>query len=316
MAQAIVFTELGAPSVLHAITIDDPVPGAGEVVVRIEAAGVNPLDAKQRSGLRPTPPIVEPRRVGFDGAGIISAVGEGVTEFSIGDRVAVFNTPGTYATHVVAAEGSLALLDDAVTYSEGAALGIPAGTAYQVARSLDFSADDTVLVHGGSGAVGQALVQFAVAAGATVVATASERRHDRMRAIGAIPVTYGEGLQQRVVEAAPQGVTVAVDCIGTDEAIEVSKAVVADHNRVATIVRGPDAAQLGIRAFSGGSPVPLTDQEEQWRIDAVSETIALITQKKFSVEFGEELPMSQAPRAHELMEAGASGGKIILRPEF
>ncbi|MFT4258564.1 quinone oxidoreductase family protein [Microbacterium sp.] len=314
MARAIVYTEFGSPDVLRLIDIPDPEAGDGEVVVRIEAAGVNPIDAKLRGGKRPSPPIAEPRRVGFDGAGVVTAVGEGVSEFSVGDRVAIRDGSGTYATDLAVPASKLALLPDAVTAAEGAAVGIPAGTAFQSLKSLGVSAGDVLLVHAGSGAVGQAAVQFAVAWGATVIATASPARHDLLRGLGAIPVAYGDGLLERVRQAAPSPVTVALDGIGTDEAIEVSTALVADRERIATIVRGPDAAALGIRAFSGGSPEPLTEQELAWRAEAVPATIALIAAGDFAVEIGAELPLAEAARAHELIEAHEARGKIVLVP--
>ncbi|WP_426181553.1 quinone oxidoreductase family protein [Microbacterium sp. TWP3-1-2b2] len=314
MARAIVHTEIGSPDVLHLVEIPDPVAGPGEVVVKIEAAGVNPLDAKRRSGARPMPPITEPRRVGLDGAGVVDTIGEGVTEFAVGDRVAIGDTVGTYATHLAVPVAHLSHLPDAVTAAEGAALSIPVGTAYQCLRSLDVGEGDTLLIHAGSGAVGQAAIQFAVAAGAKVIATGSPDRHEQLRELGAIPVAYGDGLADRVREAAPDGVTVALDCIGTDEAIEVSKELIEDHDRIATIVRGPDAAALGIRAFSGGAPTPLTEQELAWRHEGVDVAIALIAKGDFQIELGAELPLSEAAQAHELIEAHAARGKITLVP--
>ncbi|MDQ0642272.1 quinone oxidoreductase family protein [Microbacterium murale] len=314
MARAIVHTEIGSPDVLHLVEIPDPVAGSGEVVVKIEAAGVNPLDAKRRSGKRPMPPITEPRRVGLDGAGVVDSIGEGVTEFAVGDRVAIGDTVGTYATHLVVPVAHLSLLPDAVTAAEGAALSIPVGTAYQCLRSLSVGEGDTLLIHAGSGAVGQAAIQFAVAWGATVIATGSPARHEQLRELGAIPVAYGTGLADRVRTAAPDGVTVALDCIGTDEAVEVSKELVSDHDRIATIVRGPDAAALGIRAFSGGAPTPLTEQELAWRHEGVDVAIALIAAGDFQIELGAELPLSEAAQAHELIEAHAARGKITLVP--
>lgn len=314
MARAIVYTELGSPEVLQLMDIPDPVAGPGEVVVRIEAAGVNPLDAKRRGGMRPMPPITEPRRVGLDGAGVVDSVGEGVSAFAVGDRVAIGDTTGTYATHLVVPVANLTRLPDAVTAAEGAALSIPVGTAYQCVRSLNVGAGDTLLVHAGSGAVGQAAIQFAVNAGAKVIATGSPARHEQLRELGAVPVAYGDGLADRVRAAAPDGVTVALDCIGTDEAIEVSKELVADHDRIATIVRGPDAADLGIRAFSGGSPTPLTEQELAWRREAVGVAADLIAAGDFQIELGPELPLAEAAQAHELIEAHAARGKITLVP--
>lgn len=314
MARAIVYTEIGSPDVLHLIEVPDPIAAAGEVVVRIEAAGVNPIDAKIRGGKRPSPPITEPRPVGFDGAGVVEALGEGVQDFAVGDRVAIRDSPGTYASALAIPTERLALLPDSVTAAEGAGIGIPAGTAYQALRSLGVTAGDVLLVHAGSGAVGQAAIQFAVAWGATVIATASPARHEQLRELGAIPVAYGEGLLERVREASPQGVDVVLDGAGTDEAIEVSLALVDDRNRIATIMRGPDAASFGIRAFSGGSPVPLTAQELAWRAEAMPKTIELLASGDFVIELGPELPLAEAARAHELVEAHAASGKIVLIP--
>uniref|UniRef100_UPI00289B0AF9 zinc-binding dehydrogenase n=1 Tax=Microbacterium sp. TaxID=51671 RepID=UPI00289B0AF9 len=138
--------------------------------------------------------------------------------------------------------------------------------------------------------------------------------HDQLRELGAIPVAYGEGLAERVREAAPDGVTVALDCAGTDEAIEVSLELVADRDRIATIVRGPDAASFGIRAFSGGSPIPLSDQELAWRAEALQATVDLLAAGDFTIELGPELPLADASQAHELVESGAASGKIVLIP--
>ena len=313
MARAIVYTEIGSPDVLHLTEVPDPLAAAGEVVVRIEAAGVNPIDAKIRGGRRPSPPITEPRAVGFDGAGVVEALGAGVEGFAVGDRVAIRDTVGTYASSLAVRAENLALLPDSVTAAEGAGIGIPAGTAYQVLRSLDVTSDDVLLVHAGSGAVGQAAVQFAVAWGATVIATASPARHDQLRDLGAIPVAYGDGLLERVRKVAPSDVTVVLDGAGTDEAIEVSLALVADRDRIGTIVRGPDAASFGIRAFSGGAPEPLTAQELGWRAEALPKTIELLATGDFTIELGPELPLADAARAHDLVEAHVAG-KIVLVP--
>ncbi|MFT4158039.1 MAG: NADP-dependent oxidoreductase [Microbacterium sp.] len=314
MARAIVYTEIGSPAVLHHVEIPDPLPSRGEVVVRIEAAGVNPIDAKLRAGTRPSAPIIEPRRVGFDGAGVIESIGEDVAGFSVGDRVAIRDTVGTYSSDLAVPAANLAALPDAVTAAEGAGIGIPAGTAYQALKSLGVTEGDVLLVHAGSGAVGQAAIQFAVAWGATVIATASPERHEQVRALGAIPVGYGESLVERVRAANPGGATVALDCAGTDEAIETSLAVVDDRRRIATIVRGADAASFGIRAFAGGSPLPLTEQELAWRAEALPATLALVADGSFVIELDRVLPLAEAAHAHELVETHAAKGKIVLVP--
>lgn len=313
MSIAIAYTEFGGPEVLHPIEIAEPVPGAGELVIRVEAAGVNPIDAKLRSGARASAAITEPRRLGADGAGLVTAVGDDVEGFRAGDAVVFSGAHGAYATDVVVAASRVHPRPVQVTAAQGAALGIPVGTAYQTLRSLSVRAGDTLLVHAGSGAVGQALIQYAVLWGAAVVATSSERRFDAVRSLGATPVAYGDGLIDRVRAAAPHGVTVAIDAVGTDEALEASLELVADRARIATLVRGKDAAGLGIRAFSGGSPVPLTPQQQAWRAEAVPVTLALLAAARFHVELGPSFSLADAAEAHRAVESGADG-KITLVP--
>ncbi|WP_029144639.1 quinone oxidoreductase family protein [Microbacterium luticocti] len=313
MAQAIEYIQFGGPEVLTRAEVTSPAPGAGEVTVRIDAAGVNPIDAKIRSGLRPTGAITAPRRIGGDGAGTVIAVGPDVEDVAVGQDVIVFGATGTYATEITVPTGCVQPRPPQVSAAEGAALGVPAGTAYQTLRSLSVRAGDTVLVHGGSGAVGQALVQFATLWGAAVVATASGRRHDRLRELGAIPVAYGDGLEQRVRAAAPAGITAVVDVAGTDEAIDVSLRLAPDRARVATLVRGADAAALGIRAFLGGSPEPLTPRQQQLRAEAMPVTLALMAAGRFSVELGPSFPLAEAAEAHRALAAGVDG-KITLIP--
>ena len=314
MAHAIVYSEYGGPEVLSLIDIDPPAPGEGQLAVRIEAAGVNPIDAKLRSGMRGgSAPFTKPRRAGGDGAGVVTAVGPDVDGFRVGDEVVLFGASGLYATDVVVKASSTQPRPPQVSAAEGAALGIPVGTAYQALRSLSVGPHDTLLVHAGSGAVGQAAIQYAVLWGATVIATASASRFDRIRALGATPVAYGDGLADRVRQAAPDGVTVAFDAAGTDEALETSIALVPDRSRIATIVRGADAAGLGIRAFSGGSPEPITPQQQAWRAEAVPVTLALMAAGRFSVELGPQLPLGEAAQAHRLL-AAHTPGKITLVP--
>lgn len=313
MTVAITYSAFGGPEVLTVTDVTAAEPGAGHVAVRVDAAGVNPIDYKLRAGLRASAPIAHPRRVGADGAGVVTAVGADVEGFRVGDPVVIFGATGVYAAEVIVAASQLTPRPPQVSAAEGAALGIPVGTAYQTVRSLAVGASDTVLIHGGSGAVGQAAIQFAVLAGASVLATTSDRRADRVRALGATPLAYGPGLIERVRGAAPAGVSVAIDLAGTDEALHDSLELVADRSRIATLVRGKDAGTLGIRAFSGGSPTPLTVQEQAWRAEAIPVTVALLAAHAFSVELGPQLPLSEAAQAHRLVEAGTDG-KIVLVP--
>ncbi|WP_243073617.1 NADP-dependent oxidoreductase [Microbacterium sp. SS28] len=313
MTHAIVYSQFGGPEVLTLAEVPAAEPAAGELGVRVEAAGVNPIDWKVRSGLRPSGALTEPRRVGGDLGGVVTAVGPGVDGFRVGDPVAVFGVQGGYATDVVVPAGKAHVRPGGVSAAEAAGLGIPGGTAYQAVRSLSVGPGDTLLVHGGSGAVGQAIIQFAILWGATVVATSSERRFDRLRELGAIPVAYGEGLADRVRAAAPDGVTVIIDAAGTDEALETSIELLADKSRIATIVRGRDAAALGIRAFGGGSPEALTPQQLAWRAEAVPVALNLIAAGAFSIELGPSFPLAEAGQAHQVVQDGVDG-KVVLLP--
>lgn len=313
MTKAIQFEHTGGPEVLSLNEIPTPHAGPGEVVVRTEAIGVNPLEWKLRSGIRPLPPFDGPRGMGADGAGVVVEVGEGAEGTRVGQQVAFADAKAAYATEVVVNARSVTPRPADVSLEAAAALGIPAGTAYQVVRSMAIGAGDVVLVNGGSGSVGQALIQFARILGATVIATSSPARFDQVRALGAIPVAYGPGLAERVREEAPSPVTVAIDCAGTDEAIETSIELVPDRQRVATIVRGPDADGWGIRAFSGGSPRPLTEQELVWRREAVPLALSLMAVGAFQVELGKAYPLAEAGQAQADSQAGAPG-KLILHP--
>ncbi|NNC13479.1 NADP-dependent oxidoreductase [Planctomonas sp. JC2975] len=314
MQTVIQYARLGGPEVLEAAEKPDPVPGEGKVLVASKAIGVNPIDWKLRRGIRPSEPIETPRRLGSDVSGVISALGPGVTDWSVGDEVVVRGASGAYASEVVASEGKLVRKPADVSFEDAAALGVPAGTAYQVVVSLGPGEGDVLLIHGASGAVGQAAVQFARARGVTVVGTASANNLDRLRDLGAIALEYGDGLVDRVRAAVPQGVDYVLDMAGTDAALQASFDLVADRSHIGTIVVGFKAAELGIKAWSGGSPVPLTPEEEALRAEGLEAALAGLADGTFQVEIGATYPLTQAAEAHRVGEAGSVRGKIILVP--
>lgn len=314
MAFAIEYEEFGGPEVLQYREVPAPVAGPGQVVVAARAIGVNPIDAKVRRAHRPSGPITAPRRPGADASGVITAVGEGVAGCAIGDEVIVAWAHGTYASEFAVAAKLLTPKPALVSFEQAAALGIPVGTAHQALVSLAVAPGETVLIHAGAGAVGQAAVQLARRTGATVIATASERNHERLRELGALPVVYGEGLADRVRGLAPDGVDAALDLVGTDEAIAVSKQLVRDQGRIGTIVLGPQAAELGIRAWSGGSPVPLTPEQLGLRAVAVPLAALLLAEGRFDVEIAGVLPLAEAAEAHRMIETQHVRGKLVLVP--
>lgn len=312
MARAVQYSELGGPEVLGVAEVPDPVAGPGQVTVRVEAAGVNPIDSKLRRGIRPASPLTKPRGTGQDGAGHVTGVGEGVDGFRVGDAVVFTSAGGSYATDIAIDASRVTFRPPGVSAAQGAGVPIPCGTAYQALRSLGVRADDTLLIHGGSGSVGQAAIQFAVLWGARVIATTSSERADRVAGLGAEPLPYGAGLVDAVRGAAPDGVTVILDCAGTDEALAQSLELLDDRSRIATIVAGPKAPDLGIRAFSGGSPEPLTESQNALRAEAIPVTLALMAAGRFSIELGERYPLERAADAQRASEEGATGKLIVV----
>lgn len=315
MARAIIYRSYGGPEVLELARVADPEPGPGEIVVDLRACGVNPRDWKERAGLRDAAPIDTPRRIGLDGAGTVSSVGHDVTTYKVGDRVALTGVTGCYADRVVARISDAAPLPSGVSFDAGAALGIPAGTAYQVLVSMGVGVGMTVLVHGIAGSVGRALAQFVRRRfGAHLIGTAGPASAPDLRALGVACVPYGPGLLERVTPLAPGGVDVALDLVGTDEAIAVSQALVTDSQRIATICRGADAHALGIRAFSGGSPIALSSAEVALRRTGLATALTLLSEGSFTVQMGPRFPLEGAANAHKMSETGHPGGKLILVP--
>jgi NADPH:quinone reductase-like Zn-dependent oxidoreductase len=314
MARAVQYTEFGGPEVLDVVQVAEPVAPTDGVVVEVRAAGVNPIDWKIRKAHRPTGPITTPRGVGFDAAGVIVAVGDAVSDWFVGDEVIVRDGVGAYATHLVARPAQLTRKPAALDWNQAASISVPAGTAYQALKSLGLQSGQTLLLHGGSGGVGQAAVQFAALWGATVIATASVANHARLAALGAIPVAYGPGLVDRVRALAPNGIDVALDAIGTDEAIDASLELVADPGRIGTIVVGARAPGLGIQGWGGGNPAPLTEEQKDQRIEAVGVVADLAAQGRFSIEISNTYPLDDAAAAHVQSETGHVRGKIVLVP--
>lgn len=314
MATQIQYDRLGEPEALQVVTVPDPVAPDDGVVVEVRAVGVNPIDGKLRSGGRPSAPITEPRVPGSDAAGVVLSVGAGVDGWAPGDEVVVRNARGAYTTHLVAPASHLVRKPAAVSWEQAAAIGVPVSTAHQVLVSLGVGPGTTLLIHGGSGSVGRVAIQLARRMGATVIATGSPANHERMRALGATPVAYGDGLLDRLRAAAPDGYDLILDAIGSDEALEASFALVDDRSRIGTIVVGPRAADLGIRAWGGGNPVPLTADELRLRDDAYALALDLLAEGGLEVDIARTFPLTEAADAARLVESGHPGGKVILLP--
>jgi NADPH2:quinone reductase len=323
--KAIRVHKFGGPDVLQLDEVPDPQPGPGQVLVRIRAAGVNPVDTYIRSGAYTmTPPL--PYVPGTDAAGVVEAVGEGATRFRKGDRVYVVRTAGPpltggYAELAVCQEPMVQPLPASVSFSQGAAVAVPYGTAY---RGLHHKAHarpgESVLVHGASGGVGIAAVQLALAHGMTVIGTAGSERGRKL--------VQEQGAHHVLDHTAPgylDRVTAFTDGRGADVILEMlanvnlqkDLDVVARFGRIVVIgnrgtveinARGTmtkDAAILGL-ALPNAAP------EEVASIHAA--LVAGLANGTLRPVVGQELPLKDAARAHEAVLKPGAYGKIVLLP--
>lgn len=291
----------GPPEVLRFIEADTPRAGAGEVRVRVKAAGVQPADVAARRGWTPPGATIHfPQILGNEFAGIVDQAGEGVVGLAAGDEVIGFRVLGCYAEYVVVSGSQVAIKPRNMPWEVAGALSASGQTAHTALRELGVGQGDTVLIHAAAGGVGSIAVQLAAAWGAKVIGTASERNHDYLRSLGAIPVRYGEGLVERVRALAPEGVDAALDAAG-DDALSASVRLVADKTRVGTIVAFELGQRLGVRL--------LRSQRSAARL---AELADLYVQGKLNVHVRQTFPLSAAADAHREVESGHGRGKVVL----
>ncbi len=319
--KAIRVYEFGGPEVMRLEDVPDPHAGPGQVVVRVHAVGVNPVDSYMRSGTYPTRPTV-PYTPGMDAAGVVEAIGEGVKRVAAGDRVYVAGTlSGAYAERALCEESQVHSLAARVSFTQGAGVFVPYATAYralfQRARAVP---GETVLVHGASGGVGIAAVQIARAAGLTVVGTGGTEQGRKLASDeGAHHVLdhhAPEYLDQLMSLTGGRGVDVILEMLANVN-LGRDLNVLARGGRVVVIgsrgtveidpraAMGRDASILGM-AMMNGSP------QELQSIHAA--LVAGLENGTLRPVVGREMSLADAPRAHiTIMEPGAHG-KIILLP--
>jgi NADPH:quinone reductase-like Zn-dependent oxidoreductase len=313
-SRAVVATAFGGPEVLRVVDLPDPEPAPGQVVLDVRAAAVNPIDWKVYAGGPNADPSVLPLRLGFEVAGVVTAVGAGVESVSEGDEVVGWRVTGGYADRLAVPAQVTAPRPQTLDWPAASGLLLAGATAMHTVVAVNTREGDVALVHGGSGGVGRMAVQLARLRGARVIATASPDTHDDLRGLGAVPVTYGEGLLDRVRAAARDlgPVTVAIDTVGSQEALDVSVALVADRSRIATIAAGgARAAELGIRALGGG---PGADPGTELREAARARLAELAADGLLDVRVARTYPLDAAADAHRDSRAGHARGKLVLLP--
>jgi NADPH:quinone reductase len=313
MARVVVATAVGGPEVLSIVEEEAGAPADGEVRIAVRAAGVNPVDWKRYGGAMGTGAAF-PMRLGFEAAGVVTEVGGGAVgpagRVEVGDEVIAFRIGGAYADEVVVPAAAVVPKPAGMSWEAAGGLLLAGATAVHALSAVGLGAGETALVHAAAGGVGLMAVQLAVARGARVIGTASPGHHEYLRELGAEPTTYGDGLADRVRALAPDGVDAAIDCVGTDEAVDVSLALVADRARIASIVASARGAATGIKLLGGG---PGADPGTELRDAARLQLTALVEQGKLTVR-ARPYALDDVAAAHREGRAGHVSGKLVLVP--
>lgn len=305
--KAMSYTQYGDDSVLHYGEVPDPKVGPDQVLVRVKAASVNPVDWKVMSGgLDPILDAQFPVVPGWDVAGVVEQVGLDAPEFAVGDEIVAYARKdvlhgGTFAELVAVPVRAAARKPASLTFEEGAALPLAGLTALQTLERLDVTSGDIVLVHAAAGGVGSFAVQIARSKGATVIGTASERNHDYVRSLGADHVvTYGDGLAQRVRDIAPDGVNVSVDYVGGVE--DVVTSVLAEGGRHGSI------ADPSVTGHGGHYMWVRPDADDLARLATMADEGAL------RVAVDRTFALEALADAFAASREGHTRGKIVVTP--
>jgi NADPH:quinone reductase len=319
--KSIVVHQFGGPEVLKLEEVPKPKPAAGQVLVRIHGAGVNPYDTYMRAGTYAIKPPL-PYTPGSDGAGVVEAIGDGVRKVRLGDRVYTAKTlTGAYAEYALALEEQVNSLPEKISFTQGAGVWVPYGTAYHALHhSANARASETALVHGASGGVGSAAVQMARALGLTVFGTAGTQKGlDLIRREGAHQVFNHSqaGYQEHILAATGgRGVDLVLEMLANVNLAHDLK-LLAQRGRVIVIGNRGEVTinprelmgrRASIRAFTLWGLSPAEESEIHAGI------IAGLENGTLRPVVGKELPLAEAARAHkEILEPGAAG-KIVLLP--
>ncbi|MET8845864.1 NADP-dependent oxidoreductase [Amycolatopsis sp. NPDC004625] len=306
MARAIRFDEYGDVEVLRVEDVPRPVPGAGQVLVEVRAAGINPGEASIREGLLHSRfPATFPSGQGSDFAGVVASLGEGVSDVAVGDEVIGFvDTRSSHAEFVVAEAANLTPKPDAVPWEVAGSLFVAGTTAYAAVAAVCPREGDTVVVSGAAGGVGSLAVQLAKLAGATVIGLAGEANHEWLRSLGVVPVAYGEGVLERIREAAPSGVQAFVDTFGSGY-VELALHLGIHPGRIDTIIDWAAAEKYNVKADGNAAGASA---------DVLRELALLLDKGLLDLPVSGVYPLDEVQDAYRELERRHTRGKIVLRP--
>jgi NADPH2:quinone reductase len=305
--RAVRFDRYGDRDVLYVAQIDTPAPDAGEVLVEVRAAGINPGEAAIRSGaMHEMFPATFPSGEGSDLAGVVTEVGVGVDEFVVGDQVLGFSMRrSSHATHVTVPVGQLIKKPDQLSWEAAGSLYVVGATAYAAVRAVAPQSGETVAVSAAAGGVGSLVVQLLVRRQVRVLGIASQNSADWLRAHDVIPVEYGDGLQTRLREAAPNGVDAFIDLFGPDY-VQLAVDLGVPPERIETIISFQKAAEVG--AKTEGSTDASTPE-------VLAEMADLVAGGAVDFDIAATYPLDRVVDAFAELEQRHTHGKIVLLPQ-
>jgi NADPH:quinone reductase-like Zn-dependent oxidoreductase len=304
MSSAVRFERYGPADVLKVVEVERPVPGPGQVLVRVKAAGINLGEAKIREGLfHERWPTTFPSGQGSDLAGIVEELGEGVKHVAVGDEVISFtDNRASHAALALVEQDYLVPRPANVPWEQAGALFIAGTAAYAAVRAVALREGDTVVISAAAGGVGTIAVQLARRKGARVIGLASEPHHQWLADHGAIPVSYGEGVAERIRQAGP--IDAFIDGYGHGY-VELALELGVRPERINTTVDFPAVEKHGVK-FEGNAAAA--------NADVLAELARLIDEGQLGIPIANSYPLSDVQAAYRELESGHLLGKIVLKP--
>jgi NADPH:quinone reductase-like Zn-dependent oxidoreductase len=306
MPLAVRFDEYGDIDVLKVVEVAKPVPGPGQVLVEVVAAGINPGEASIRKGLlHEMWPATFPSGEGSDLAGVVAEVGPGVTEFAVGDEVLGFvDTRSSHAQVVVVEAEHLVARPSGVPWDVAGSLFVAGSAAVASVRAVKVAPGDTVVVSGAAGGVGSIAAQLAAGAGATVIGLASEGHHSWLAERGIVPVAYGDGMAERLKEASGGRIDAFIDTFGGGY-VQLAVGLGVAPERINTLIDRAAAQEYGTKTDGTGAAASA---------DVLAELAGLVAAGKLEVPVARTYPLTEVRQAYRDLEQRHTLGKIVLKP--
>ena len=307
MPKAVRFEEYGGIDVLKVLDVERPVPGAGQVLVRVKAAGINPGEANIRSGaLHSRWPATFPSGQGSDLAGIVEQVGPDVTAVRVGEEIIGFTDDrASHAEYVLVKAANLTPRPAGVSWEQAGALFVVGATAWAAVRAVALSPGETVAVSGAAGGVGSLAVQLAKNAGARVIGLASQANHDWLRQHGVIPVSYGNGVAERILAAAGgHEIDAFIDTYGAGY-VELALELGIKPDRIDTIANYAAIAKYGVKGDGNAAGASAA---------VLAELADLIAAGRLELPIARTYPLTEVRDAYTELEQRHTHGKIVLIP--